>query len=100
MQDNMVVVRRYFEGVLGTGRVDRSNELLAPDYVDHTASSGRAPGAAGLREMVSLFHAAFPDLVSTVEDTIAQDDRVATRFTIRGTQTGPFAGVAATVRGY
>lgn len=46
--------------------------------------------------MVSLFHTAFPDLVITVEDTITQQARVATRFTIRGTQTGPFAGAAPT----
>jgi steroid delta-isomerase-like uncharacterized protein len=96
MLDDMAVVRRYFEEVLGAGRVDLLNELVAPDYVDHTGRSGRAPGAAGIREMVSLFHTAFPDLVITVEDTITQHDRVATRFTIAGTQTGPFAGVAPT----
>ncbi len=96
MPDNMAVVRRYFEEVLGAGRVDLLSELVAPDYVDHTGRSKRAPGAAGIREVVSLFHTAFPDLVITVEDTIPQHGRVATRFTIAGTQTGPFAGVAPT----
>jgi steroid delta-isomerase-like uncharacterized protein len=94
MPDNMAMVRRYFEEVLGAGRVDPLNVLVAPDYIDHTARSGRASGSAGIREMVSLFHTAFPDLVITVEDTITQHDRVATRFTIGGTQAGPFAGVA------
>ena len=46
--------------------------------------------------MVSLFHTASPNPVITVDDTITQHDRVATRFTIGGTQTGPFAGVAPT----
>jgi hypothetical protein len=41
MPDNMAVVRRYFEEVLGAGRVDLLNELVAPDYVDHAARSGR-----------------------------------------------------------
>jgi steroid delta-isomerase-like uncharacterized protein len=98
MAENVAVVRRYFEEVLGGGRLDRLNELVAPDYVDHTARPGRAPGAAGVRAVVELFHMAFPDLVVTVEDTIAEQDRVATRFTLRGTQRGPFAGLPPTGR--
>jgi hypothetical protein len=47
MPENVVVVRRYFEEVLGGGRLDLVNELVAPDYVDRTARPGRAPGAAG-----------------------------------------------------
>jgi steroid delta-isomerase-like uncharacterized protein len=98
MPDNVAVVRRYFEEVLGGGRLDLLNELVAPDYVDHTARPGRASGAAGVREVVGLFHTAFPDLVLTVEDTLMDQDRVATRSTIRGTNTGSFARLPATGR--
>jgi SnoaL-like polyketide cyclase len=51
-----------------------------------------------VREVVGLFHTAFPDLVVAGEDTITEQDQVAIRFTIRGTQTGPFAGLPATGR--
>jgi steroid delta-isomerase-like uncharacterized protein len=98
MPENAAVVRRYFEEILGTGRLDLLNELVAPEYVDHTARPGRASGTAGVREVVVLFHTAFPDLVVTLEDTLTEQDRVATRFTIRGTQTGPFAGLPPTGR--
>jgi steroid delta-isomerase-like uncharacterized protein len=97
--ENVAVVRRYFEEVLGGGRLDLLNELIAPEYVDHTARPGRAPGSAGVRDVVGLFHTKFPDLVVTVEDLFAEQDRVATRFPIRGTHTGPFAGLPPTGRG-
>jgi steroid delta-isomerase-like uncharacterized protein len=98
MPENAAVVRRYFEVILGTGRLDLLNDLVAPEYVDHTARPGRAPGAAGVREVVGLFRTAFPDVAVAVEDTITEQDRVATRFTIRGTHTGPFAGLPPTGR--
>jgi hypothetical protein len=40
------IVRRYFEDVLGGGRLDLLPDLVAPDYVDHTARVGKAPGPA------------------------------------------------------
>jgi predicted ester cyclase len=92
------VVRRYFEDVLGGGRLDLLNELVAPVYVDHTAQPGRSPGIAGIREVTHMFRTAFPDLTVTVEDCLADADRVATRFTLRGTHTGPFADMAPTGR--
>lgn len=60
--DNATVVRRHFEEVLGDGRLDLLEELVASDYVDRTARVGRLPGVAGIREVVQMFHSAFPDL--------------------------------------
>jgi predicted ester cyclase len=96
--DGAAMVRRYFEDVLGGGRLDLLNELVAPVYVDHTAQPGRSPGIAGIREVTHMFRTAFPDLTVTVEDCLADADRVATRFTLRGTHTGPFADMAPTGR--
>jgi steroid delta-isomerase-like uncharacterized protein len=92
------VVGRYFEEVLGGGRLDLLDELIAPDFVDHTARSGRSAGIAGIREVVRMFHTAFPDLTVTVEDQLTEGHRVAIRFMMRGTHTGPFAGMAPTGR--
>jgi steroid delta-isomerase-like uncharacterized protein len=98
MSQSTMVVRRYLEDVLGGGQLDLLDEVVASEYVDHTARPGRSPGPAGVREVVELFHTAFPDLVVRVEETISEQDRVATRFTIRGTHSGPFAGLPATHR--
>lgn len=97
-KDGTAVVRRYFEDVLSGGRLDLLNELVTPGYVDHTAQPGRSPGIAGIREVTHMFRTAFPDLTVAVEDCLIDGDRVATRFTLRGTHTGPFAGMAPTGR--
>jgi predicted ester cyclase len=52
----------------------------------------------GVESFVSRFLVSFPDLLHTVEDIIAEDDRVAVRFSARGTHTGPWLEFAATGR--
>ena len=96
--DGAAVVRRYLEDVLGGGNLDLLDELVAPGYRDNTARPGRSPGVDGIRQVTRMFRTAFPDLTLAVEDCLTDGDRVATRFTLRGTHTGPFAGLAATGR--
>ncbi len=75
--DNAAVVWRYLQEVLGGGRLELLDELVAPDYVDHTARAGRSLGVAEIREVVRMFHTAFPDLAVTVQDCLMDRDRVA-----------------------
>jgi steroid delta-isomerase-like uncharacterized protein len=56
------------------------------------------PDTAGLKQFILRFRAAFPDAVLTIEDMVAEDDRVAARWTMRGTHTGEFNGIPATGR--
>jgi SnoaL-like polyketide cyclase len=58
--ENVAVVRRYFEEVLGGGRLYLLDDVLAADYVDRMARPGRSPGRAGAREVVAMFRSAFP----------------------------------------
>jgi steroid delta-isomerase-like uncharacterized protein len=71
--------------------------LCAPAY---TATIGGNPpmDLAGHQGFARMFYEAFSDLYHTVEDTIADEDHVAVRFTLRGTHTGDFAGIPATGR--
>jgi len=53
---------------------------------------------AGHQGFATMFYGAFPDLHHTVEEVIGEGDRIAVRFTIRGTHQGPFMGVEPTGR--
>ncbi|MBV9710092.1 MAG: ester cyclase, partial [Ktedonobacteraceae bacterium] len=80
---NKSIVLRYLE-LYATGDLSIADEILAPDFVDHTHPD-RAPGPQVVKDEVAAFRTAFPDAYSTVERMIAEDDTVAFRFTVRGT---------------
>ena len=99
MKENEALIRRWFEEVWNQGRVEAVDEMFAADGIAHGLSddSGhplRVP--AGFREFHARFRQAFPDIVVTVEDTIAQDDKIAARCVVRGKHTGDTLGFAAT----
>ncbi len=95
-EENKQLVRRWFE------QVDRQNsdaieEMLAPDYIDHNPPiPGLPPGRNGLREANRLLRSAFSDVVHTIEEQLAEGDKVMTRVTVRGTFTSEFLGYAPT----
>ncbi|HEY7492586.1 MAG TPA: ester cyclase [Candidatus Tectomicrobia bacterium] len=92
-EDNKALVRRWF------AEVDKGNplieeELLAADYLDHDPPlPGMAPGREGVKQANRVLHAAFPDTVHTIEDQVAEGDKVVTRLSGRGTFTGPILGL-------
>jgi predicted ester cyclase len=70
------------------------DELLPPDYVDHDPPlPGMAPGREGVKQANALLRAAFPDTVHTIEDQIAEGDKVVTRLRGRGTFQGEILGI-------
>ena len=73
------------------------DELYTPDVVLHGMALS-TPGAAGLKQLMAAFYHAFPDAHMTDEEIIVEGDRVATRWTFRGTQQGEFFGIPATGR--
>ena len=93
--------RRILGEVWGEGKLDVVDELLAPNYVDHTPRGpepSSVQGAEGLKQAVTLFRDAFPDLTYRVDLQVVQDNLVATRFTATGTHTGMFQGIPPTGR--
>ena len=94
---NAQVSRRLLEEAFGQGRVELVDEHVAADSVDHDpANPEDVRGPAGLKEQISMYRAAFPDLQFTVEDIIDQDDRVVIRWSSRGTHQGELMGLAPT----
>jgi predicted ester cyclase len=94
--ENKVVLRRFYEEFWNGGNPDAADELLHPDYVDHQPVPGATPGIEGFKELVAEWHKGFPDMSETIEDLIAEGDKVVGRFTFRGTHTGEFFGIAPT----
>ena len=72
--------------------MDAFDDLLTPDYVDHTSQVG----IDGLKQLMNMAFKAFPDLHETIEDIIAEGDKVWVRITFTGTNTGDWLGFAPT----
>ena len=94
--ENKALVRRYVEEVLNNRNLTLIDELFAPTFIDHDSSMPEAKGAAGVKRLVAIVHAGFPDLHFTIEDMVAEGDRVVYRYTVRGTHQNAFMGIAPT----
>jgi predicted ester cyclase len=93
--ENKQIVRRLLEEGVGKGSEDVISELVAPDAVSYNPLPGQAQGAQGIIERVGRLGAGF-DYNLSIQELIAEGDRVATLNTIKGTHTGEFLGVPAT----
>jgi len=96
IESNKAVVRRVFDEVFNQGKLEVVEEIYAADYVDHSAPPGFPPGLGSLKQSVALFRTAFPDLKITIEDMLAEGDKVAVRLTYHGTHLGEFMGIPPT----
>ncbi len=94
------VIRRYFEEIFNQGRVELIHELLAENYVNHSASPGVPLGREGVAVVVRAHRKAFPDLRYTIEEIVVGEKAVAVRTTITGTHRGDYFGLAPTGRAF
>ena len=95
-EESKAIVRRFW-GVWEEGNIDLVDELLAPDYVNHTPASPDQPtGPEGVKGVVTMFRSAMPDLRVVIEDMIAEEDKVAVRYTLEGTHEGELFGIPPT----
>lgn len=94
--ENKTILCRFFEELFNDGDLNVADELVALDYVNHNPAPDEPPGRDGLRAFITVLRTAFPDIHFSVDEQLAEGDRVVTRWTATGTQQGPFAGVPAT----
>jgi steroid delta-isomerase-like uncharacterized protein len=97
--DNDALIRRWFEEVWNQGRVESIDELFAADGIAHGLSDDPANplrGPQAFKDFHASFRKAFPDIVVTVEDTIAEGDKVVARCSVRAKHTGELLGLAPT----
>lgn len=90
------MARRYIEEVWNQGKLDLIDEMFAPDYINHTPSPGQVAGPAGIKQLIASFRKAAPDLHYTINDMIAEGDRVVTHWTAQGTHLAELMGVPPT----
>jgi steroid delta-isomerase-like uncharacterized protein len=97
-QDNRTIVRRFIEETINQGQIDSAAQFVWEDVVEQVPLPGQGPGLEGLKETLRGMRSAFPDLFFSVEEQIADDDKVLTRFEWTGTHRGEFVGIPATGR--
>ncbi len=97
-EENKAQFRRTYEEGLNQGILDVADELVAPDFVNHEAPSGRNRGPESMRALITMLRTAFPDLHFTIEELVGEGDTVAGRVTLSGTHEGPLMRMPPTGR--
>src|SRR3982751_3614010 len=96
VDDNKRVMKRFMV-FINTGSEALATELISPDAIFHVPGRPKpVQGPAGYLAVIGMMRGGFPDIQWTLEETIAEGDRIAARFTMRGTHNGPFFGVPPT----
>jgi steroid delta-isomerase-like uncharacterized protein len=97
-KENKEKARRLMEEAFGQGKVEVIDEVLHPDFVcyDPNSEAGEVRGADTIKGEIEYFRQAVPDLTYTVEDQIAEGEKVVTRYRATGTHQGEFFGVPGT----
>ena len=90
------MVERIPLEVLNNGNFGLLDELVATDFVEHTAQPGVPPTREGLKQTLMALKTAFPDLHYVIEDSIESGDRIVHRLTGSGTMRADFMGIPAT----
>jgi steroid delta-isomerase-like uncharacterized protein len=95
-EENKAVIASFVEEVINQGRLERVDDLVAVDFVELDPLPGQQQGREGLKQMISAFRAAFPDIHWVIEEMVGEGDKIFSRFTWHGTHRGEFFGVLAT----
>jgi steroid delta-isomerase-like uncharacterized protein len=96
-ESNKATARRVLEEFFTAGKLDLAAELFSPDLIQrHPDQPYETRAPDGIRERIAAWRTAFPDLSTSIEDLVADGDRVALRSIVRGTNTGEFMGTPPT----
>jgi steroid delta-isomerase-like uncharacterized protein len=95
-EDNKALIRRFYDEVFNKKNRAAIDEFFAPDHVDHTLPPGLPVDTEGTKQAIAMTLSGFPDLRVTIEDMIAEGDKVVIRFTTHGTQQGTLGGIPPT----
>lgn len=91
---NKAIIRRFLEGL--DKNLTAIDEFFTPNCLAYLPGSLESTDRDGFKQFGTLLYTAFPDLHHTVEDQIAENDKVVSRVTVRGSHQGDFLGFAQT----
>lgn len=98
LEGNKALVRRAYEVGLNQRDLSVVDEVFSPEYVSYFPGLPPTKGLDDFKEVLNVFLTAFPDdLVFTIEDQLAEGNKVATRWSARGTHTGVWYGIPPTL---
>ena len=92
--ENKAVFQQFVDG-MNNKDIDKIEQIMPPDFVDHDQPPGQKPGPQGRRETMQMFFDSFPDLKVSINQIVAEGDLVSAAMTTEGTQTGVFMGIPA-----
>ena len=94
-EENKALFRRFVDDVVNNRNFGAIDDLMDTNYVEHNPLPGMDAGSAGMKQTLEMFTSAFPDLRSTIDELIAEDDKVVGVMTTTGTHQGEFMGTPA-----
>jgi predicted ester cyclase len=97
-EENKAIIRRYIEEAWNKGNVNIIDQVMADNYARYIPGPELPLDREGQKQRIRAFRLAFPDFHLTIDDMVAEGDKVAFRMTGTGTQHGTFMGIAPTGR--
>jgi steroid delta-isomerase-like uncharacterized protein len=95
-EENKALIQRFVEEAFNEGNLEVAGAVYAPDFVSHEPAGPVGRDPEYVKQFVGTYRGAFPDGRTTVEDVIAEGDRVAYRWSFRGTHQGELMGIPPT----
>jgi len=95
-KENIAIVQKFFEVGPSKGDIATADALLHREFTLHTPLPTPGPGIEEMNNVITTCRSAFDGLNVTIEDIMADEDKVIARFTARGTHTGEFMGLLPT----
>jgi steroid delta-isomerase-like uncharacterized protein len=97
MTDLKTIAHYFLAESFNTGNLAPADELVAANFTNHDPSTPPLPaGPAGYKQLITTYRTAYPDIQMTIDDLVVERDKVAGRWTARGTNTGPLMGMPPT----
>jgi len=97
-ETNATIVRDFVDEVITRGNIEAAAHYVWEDVVEQVPLPGQGTGLDGLKDILRAMRAGFPDIVFSIQEQIAEHDKVASRFEWTGTHQGEFLGIPATGR--